>query len=77
MAVVQTEIGQQYLEQRDAAAIGGVAVADAHAIGGAKPLAATRAALGRTAAGARGVVFGSVGEDAEFGDELHGVYSKY
>ncbi|MNP41335.1 hypothetical protein D3C76_1350300 [compost metagenome] len=77
MAVVQAEVGQQYLEQRYAAAVGGVAVTDTHAVGSAQAVAAARIALGRTAAGAGCVVLGGVGKDAEFGDELHGAVSAY
>src|SRR5690606_26556499 len=51
LAVVQAE-GQQDLQQRYAAAIGREAVADAHAVGGAKPTATFGTALRRTAAGA-------------------------
>ncbi|MNH37644.1 hypothetical protein D3C79_985700 [compost metagenome] len=50
---------------------------NAHAIGGAQAVAAARIALGCTAAGARCIVLGGVGKDAEFGDELHGAVSLY
>ncbi|MDR6956625.1 hypothetical protein J2W43_000588 [Pseudomonas brassicacearum] len=72
LAVVQAEVGQQHLQQRDTAPIRRVAVTDPHAIGGAQPFAASRAALGSTTAGARGIVFGSVGENAKLGDQFHG-----
>ncbi|MNC83201.1 hypothetical protein D3C75_1370340 [compost metagenome] len=45
---------------------------DTHAVGGTQAVSTTRIALGRTAAGAGSVVLGGVGENAEFGDELHG-----
>ena len=72
-AVVDAVVGEQDLQQRNAAAIGRVAVADAGAGGGAEA-AAARVALGRAAARAGGVVFGGVGEDGEFGGEIHIVF---
>ena len=48
MAIEHAVVGQQDLEQRDAAAIRGIGVADAHALGRADPLAA----LAGAAAGA-------------------------
>ena len=48
---------------------------NAHAIGGPQPLTTTGATLGSTAAGAGGVIFGSVGKNAELGDKLHEVNS--
>ena len=44
MAVEDARIGQQDLQQRDAAAVGGIAVADAHALGAADAGAADRIA---------------------------------
>ncbi len=70
-AVVDAEVGQQDLEQRHAAAIGRVAVADARARGGTQPFAVARVALGRAAARARGVVLGGVGEDGKLGGKVH------
>ncbi|MNN09096.1 hypothetical protein D3C81_1219700 [compost metagenome] len=72
LAIVKAEVGQQHLEQRHTAPVGGVAVADPHAVGGAQAVAAPRAALGGAAAGTGSIVLGCVGKDAEFGDELHG-----
>ncbi len=71
LAVVDAEIGEQDLEQRDAAAVRRIAVADAHAGGGAQAVLAFRAALGRTAAGAGCVVLGRVGQDFELVVEFH------
>jgi hypothetical protein len=71
LAVVDAEIGQQDLEQRDAAPVRRVAVADAHAAGGADAVLAVRRALGRTAAGAGGVVFRCVSEDFELVVQFH------
>ena len=65
-AVVEAEVGEEDLEQRDAAAIGCVAVADAHAFGRADAAAAHRIAPLAPAGSARGVVFCCVGQDGEF-----------
>src|SRR5688572_29103419 len=65
MAVEDAAVGEQDLEQRDAAAVGRVGVADAHALGRADSLAAAAVALARPGRGAGGVVFGRVGEDGE------------
>jgi hypothetical protein len=70
-AVVDAEVGEEDLEQRDAAAVGRVAVADPRALGRADALAAERVALRRAARGAGGVVLGGVGEDRELAVELH------
>ncbi|MNK71998.1 hypothetical protein D3C87_914640 [compost metagenome] len=75
LAIVKAEIGQQNLQQRHAAPVRRVAVADAHAICRAQPALAFGAALGRAAARAGGVVLGGVGEDAQLVDDLHGAGS--
>jgi len=72
LAVVEAEIGQENLQQRHATTVRRIAVADAHAVGRTQPALALGAALGRTAAGAGGVVLGGVGENAELVDDLHG-----
>ena len=66
-AVVLAEVGEQNLEQRDAPPIRRVAVADAHALGGAHAAPAHRVARRSTARCTRGVVLGGVGQDGEFG----------
>jgi hypothetical protein len=71
LAVVQAEIGEQQLEQRDASAVRRVAVADAHAAGRAKPRRSRRRP-GRGAAGrTRRVVLGGVGENRKLANEFH------
>ena len=70
-AVVAAIVGEQHLEQRDAAAVGRKAVADAVAVGGADPAAAGGVAF-RAAAGSAGrVVLGRVGEDGELLLNVH------
>ena len=71
-AVVDAVVGQQDLQQRDAAPVGRVAVADARALGRADAAPADRAPLVGAARGARGVVLGGVGEDGELVLEVHG-----
>ena len=68
-AVVGAEVGEQDLEQGDAAAVGGVGVADALAVRGAEAAGGGRA-LG-AGGGAGGVVLGGVGEDLEFLLDVH------
>ena len=70
-AVVLAEVGQSNFQQRNAAAIVRIAVANARAFGRANALAAHRMALGRAARGTRGIVFGSVGQDGQFGWRTH------
>ena len=71
-AVVLAMVGQQDLEQRDAAAIGRVAVADAHAFRRADAGAADGIAPVGAAGRAGGVVLGGVGQDGELAVEVHG-----
>ena len=68
-AVVEAPVGQQDLQQRDAAAVGRIGVADAHAAGRAEAGLAARA-LRRAGGGAGGVVLGGVGEDAQLRGKL-------
>ena len=68
-AVVEAPVGQQDLQQRDAAAVGRIGVADAHAAGRAEAGLAARA-LRRAGGGAGGVVLGGVGKDAQLRGEL-------
>ena len=72
VAIVDAEIRQQHLEQRDAAPVRRVAVADARAAGGTYAFAIERVSPDGSRAGARGVVLGGVGEDGEFGVEFNG-----
>ena len=59
-AIVDAVVGKQDLEQRDATAVGRVAVADPAASGGSEPAGRARIALCRSAAGAGGVVLRGV-----------------
>ena len=67
-AIVDAIVREKEFQQRDTAAIGGVAVANANAIG--IPEAAFDAGTAGTAAGAGGVVLGGVSEDAKLGADL-------
>ena len=69
-AIVGADVGEEDFEERDAASVGGIGVADAHAVGVADALPVA-AALG-AAAGAGGVVLGGVGENFEFLLGVHG-----
>lgn len=73
LAVIQTKVGQQDFQQRNAAPVRRIAVADAHAIGGTQAGFVLRTALGCATAGARRVVLGGVGQYTELVDELHEV----
>ena len=69
MAVEHAMVGQQDLEQRDAAAVGRIGVADAHPLGRADPAtsigAAHAVALGGARRRAGGIVFRRIGENLE------------
>src|SRR5690606_35670832 len=71
LAVVQAEVGEQHLEQRDAAAVRRIAVADAGAVGGTQPALPLGAVFRRPAAGAGGVVLGGISANLKLGDQLH------
>ena len=71
-AVVDAEIGQQDLEQRYAASVWRVRVADAHALGTADATLAQRMPLARAAGCARGIVLGRIGQDRQLVFQLHG-----
>ena len=77
-AVVKAPVGQQDLQERDAAAVGRIGVADAHAAGRAEAGLAARA-LRRAGGGAGGVVLGGIGEDAQLRGKLrvHNKCSSY
>ena len=70
-AVVLAEVGEQNLEQRDAAAVRRVAVAYAHALGRAHAAPAHRVARRSAARCAGRVVLCRVGQDGEFGLQFH------
>ena len=72
-AVVNAHVRQQDFEQRNTAPIGRVAVADSRAFDRAHTFAAQRGSPLHPAGRTAGVVFGGVGQDAEFGDGLHTV----
>jgi hypothetical protein len=72
-AVVVAGVGQQNLQQRDAAAIRRIGMADAHAGGGrAKPLAVAGIPLLGAAGGAGSVVFGGIRQDFQLALHVHG-----
>ncbi|CAE1299873.1 unnamed protein product [Acanthosepion pharaonis] len=66
MAVEDAAIGQQDLQQRDAAAIGRIGVADPHPLGRSDPLAVAAVAFGRARRGAGCVIFRGIGQIASF-----------
>jgi hypothetical protein len=70
LAVVDAEVGQQNFEQRDAAAVRRIAVTDA-CTRGRTDAAGARIPLRCSAARARGIVLGRIGEDRKFGGEVH------
>ena len=65
MAVEDAAVGQQDLEQADTATVGRIGVADAHALGRAKPLAVAAVPLGGAGRRAGCVIFRSIGKDFE------------
>src|SRR5690606_3402508 len=65
MAVEDAAVGQQDLEQRDAAPVGRIGMADAHPLGRADTLAGRRASPGRTRRSAGRIIFCRVGKDFE------------
>lgn len=67
VAVVNTGVGEENLEEGDAASVGGVAVADSCSAGGAEGfrILSRGVSLVGAATGAGGVVFGGVGENRE------------
>ena len=71
MAIVQTNVGHQYFQQRDAPSVRGVRMTDAGAPGRADPFASARVFARRSTAGARSVVFRGVSEDFEFTVNIH------
>ncbi|MNT35167.1 hypothetical protein D3C72_1711850 [compost metagenome] len=70
-AVVHAEVGQQDLQQRHAAAIGRVAVADTHPFGTADAAGGARIALARAAGRAGRIVFCGVGKDGQLAYGFH------
>src|SRR5690606_30202028 len=74
LAVVLAEIGKQYLQQRDAPAVGRETVADARARAGAQPRAPFGVAARRAAAGAGRVVLGGVSQNFKLGGDFHILY---
>ena len=71
VAIVQTNVGHQYFQQRDAPSVRGVRMTDAGAPGRADPFASARVFARRSTAGARSVVFRGVSEDFEFTVNIH------
>ena len=71
-AVVVAGVGEQDFQERDAAAVRRVGMADAHArIGRAHTLAVAAVARLGAAGGTGGVVFGGVRQDFEFALQVH------
>jgi hypothetical protein len=73
MAVVETRVGEQDFQQRDAASVRRVAVANARAARAPDALAAARILVRGAAAGAGRVILGGIGEDFEFALQVHGI----
>src|SRR3546814_2773086 len=69
-AVVDAEVGEQDLEQRDAPPVGRIAVTDAHALGRSDSPGLGRIALHRPRRCARCVIFRRVGRSEEHTSEL-------
>jgi 2-haloacid dehalogenase len=69
-AVVDAEIGQQYLQQADAAPVRRIGVADSHALGRPYPPAADRIPLRRPRRRAGGVVLGRICKDRQLLSEI-------
>jgi hypothetical protein len=69
-AVVDAVIGEQQLEQGNAAPVGGIAVADPGALG-ASDASPPSPSPCRAAAGAGGIVLGGIRQNREFALELH------
>src|SRR6185437_2057404 len=65
-AIINAEIGQQDLQQGDAAAIGGIGMTNAAAAGRTDATGLPAGAFDRAARSAGSVVFGGVREDREF-----------
>src|SRR5580698_144776 len=71
--VVDAEIGEEDLQQRNAAAIGREAMADTHARRGADPTPRRRVALRGATAGTRGVVLRCIRQKGELAFQFHAV----
>lgn len=65
VAIEDAVVGQQDLQERDAAPVRRIGVADAHALGRADPFAAERVFLRRAGGGAGGIILRRVGENFE------------
>ena len=65
-AVVQAEVGEKNFQQRNAAPVGRIAMANARTFRRADALAAHRIAFGGATGRARGIVLGRVGKDSQF-----------
>lgn len=70
-AFVDTEVGQQDLEQRDTAPVRRIGMTDARAFARAHALAAQRMPRTRATGRTGGIVFRRVGEDFKFLQQLH------
>ncbi|MNE37870.1 hypothetical protein D3C80_1317450 [compost metagenome] len=69
-AVVDAEVGQQYLQQADATPVRRIGVADPHALGRTHPLAVEGVAFGSAGRRARGVILGRIGQDGELSSKF-------
>lgn len=71
VAIVDAAVGEQDFQQGDASSVRGVAVANARSAGGPDAAAIERVPFCRARAGAGSVVFRGVGQDGEFGFQMH------
>src|SRR5438067_1924036 len=76
-AVVLAGIGEEDLQQRDAAPVGRIAVADAGAFVGTQATAAAGVTPDAARRRTGGVVLGGVGKDGELGGELNCMNIQY
>src|ERR1700733_5045762 len=72
--IVDAEIGEEDLQQRNAAAIGREAMADAHARRGADPAPRRRVAFWGAAARTRGVILRCIRQEGELAFQFHAVH---
>src|SRR3546814_10784124 len=75
-AVVDAEVGEQDLKQRDAPAVGRIAVTDAHALGRSDSPGFGRIALHCPRRCARRVIFRRVGEHGQLFENRFGGHSR-
>lgn len=64
-AIIDTEIGEQYLQERNAAPVRRIGMAYARPLRGAKSAGCSRAAFRRAAGGTGRIVFGRIGKNGQ------------